>query len=323
MTRLKQKKELPSTDPNDVRFGTPYEVADYRAERLCEGVETVIEIGAGAGFQTGAFAERSEKVIAVDIDRERLKRGNFPGNVVLIPGDAMDPVVIKQIKKEIVGKCVVFLDPERPASSKKRKLDEIQPNLKKFVEIYSEITEAICMEMPPFLEEIPWNCEKEFISINGQLNRLNVYLGSLKKCDISVVRLPEWKRVEHSGPLKNKAPEPLLETPKYILLPDKAVEHAGITNEILPDKYIEIHLGNKRAFLVQDLVSSIFSTHKIVASGDRKMIEKALPKFETVILHGGMSQTEQKKLLKQLNQLCIGNGRAHLFMSTTWYLTTR
>src|SRR3989338_587977 len=70
MTRLKKQKELGSGSKEDVRFGTPEAVASYRAQRLAElKPDTIIEIGAGAGFQTQAFAKVA-KVIAVEIDKE-------------------------------------------------------------------------------------------------------------------------------------------------------------------------------------------------------------------------------------------------------------
>ncbi|WP_243684043.1 hypothetical protein [Methanosarcina barkeri] len=42
--------------------------------------------------------------------------------------------------------------------------------------------------MPP--ERIPFDCEKEYISLDGQLNRLTLYLGGLKQYDRMAVALP-------------------------------------------------------------------------------------------------------------------------------------
>ncbi|WP_269850008.1 hypothetical protein [Methanosarcina horonobensis] len=43
-------------------------------------------------------------------------------------------------------------------------------------------------QMPP--ERIPFDCEKEYISLDGQLNRLTLYFGGLKQYDRLAVALP-------------------------------------------------------------------------------------------------------------------------------------
>ncbi len=74
MTRLKTKKDLVGT-PNDVRFGTPELVANYRAKRLAKlQPDTIIELGAGAGFQSNAFAKVAKNVIAVEMQQEYLEQ---------------------------------------------------------------------------------------------------------------------------------------------------------------------------------------------------------------------------------------------------------
>jgi len=318
MTRLKRKKDLPSGHDDDVRFGTPSMVAEYRAERLCEHADTMVEVGAGAGFQTRAFRMFCDHVIAVDIDVARLERGDFPKDVVVIAGNALAQDVFAQVKAACTGRIVVFLDPERPPRAKERTLDEVKPDLKNFVDLYSELGD-VAIELPPFLTEIPWVCEREYLSVDGELNRLTVYLGQLKKCDVSVVRLPEWKRVEHSGELPKKT-DMTIENPKYVLVPDRALEHAGLTMKILPERFQKLSLGNKRVFLTETSVSSLFATYEIHARGKKEEILACLSECQAVILHGKLSPNEQRALLRELNPYCTGKRRAHLFIGKTWYL---
>jgi hypothetical protein len=313
MSRIKRKKELDSPVNTDVRFGTPKEVAEYRAERL-KGYDTIIEVGAGAGFQTEAFAHNA-RVVAIDIDAERLGRANLPENVTPIAGDALDPGVMTKAKSAANGKTAVFLDPERPPSSKSRTLDEIKPDINKFIMEYSGIAEDIAIELPPFLNDIPAECEREFLSVEGKLNRLTVYFGELKRCDVSVVRLPSKQRVEHNGPL------PYLEEtsvrPRFIGEPDAALTHAGLTPLALPQRYQGLP-GRKPTFLLEEEHKHPFlKLYRIVASGEKK-VRDALIRCNTLVLHGDMSPQEQREMLRSLNRFCKGRARMHLFPD--WHL---
>lgn len=317
MTRLKRKKELPSHHENDVRFGTPRDVAMYRAKRLAEfNPTTIVEVGAGAGFQTQEFAKVAN-VIAIDIDVERLARAKMPSNVISIPGDALAKDIIAQVKAHAKGKVVIFLDPERPATSKQRTLSEIKPDIHKFIEVYGEISDAIAIELPPFLQEVPQG-EREYLSIEGKLNRLTLYTGALRKCDVSVVQLPSGARVEHNGELP--ALQPSAVEHKWIIEPDVALAHAGLVPLVLPAGYETLRLGKKIVYLTDAPVESPFlRSFQIIASG--KDVEKSLAKCATLILHGSMEPEEQRVLLRKLNKLCTGKRRMHLFVGTRQFLT--
>ncbi|MBR9701151.1 hypothetical protein GOV11_04770 [Candidatus Woesearchaeota archaeon] len=321
MTRLKRKEDLDSESQDDALFGTPWEVADYRAERMCIDVDTVIEVGAGTGFQTQAFSERARKIIAVDIDGERLKRAQFDRSVTIIQGDVLEIEVFNKIKKNIEGRVVVFLNPQRPTASKARTLSEISPNPERFVEAFKEITADIAIEVPPFLDDVPWDCEREFMSIGGELNRQTIYMGNLKKCDLSVVRLPEWKRVEHTG-VPPQLASTQLENPQYILDPDKALIRAGIVAKALPAKYQEIPLGNRRVFATEELGGSIFKTYKILATGTKEEMLAKIPELDAVmvVLQSAISEREQKSLLREFNNACTGIKRFHVFMGDKFYI---
>ena len=333
MTRLKRKKELPSTNKNDVRFGTPSEIAEYRAQRLAAvHPDTIIDVGAGAGFQTIAFSKVAAKVIAIDIDKERLERGEFPANVTIIAGDALDKSVIEQVKALATGKIAVFLDPERPPESAHRSIDEIKPNIFNFVKEYGAITKDIAIELPPFLESIPLECEREYASIDYRLNRLTIYMGALMQSGVSVVQLPSGARIESEGGdekhddatnddgtqiiiTQSRAPHG-----KYLLEPDAALVQAGIVKEALPPEASTLLLGKKRTYIADTLPSNtFFKTYRVLFIG-KKGIAGALREHEAVIVHGSMSEQEQKKILKELTPFCKGRGRAHLFIGADWYV---
>jgi hypothetical protein len=340
MTRLKRRKELESANRNDVRFGTPELVAEYRATRLAAlRPETIIEVGAGAGFQTQAFAKAAKQVVAIDIDAERLQRAAMPANAIAIAGDALDPAVIDAAKKHARGRIAIFLDPERPPAAAQRTLAEIRPDISEFLKAYSAISPDIAIELPPFLGSIPFDCEREFLSIDGKLNRLTIYTGALKRCDTSVVRLPDAARIEHNNAdsaqaitkqrLDVQQPSDARQSPrhdaKFVLEPDAALSHAGLIREALDVPAREVSLGNRTVLLgPAQPKSSFFTAYKILAVG-RQQVESMLPKVNcaTVILHGQLSQEEQRDLLRRLNRLCRGKRRLHLFLAGEWYLAAK
>jgi hypothetical protein len=317
MTRLKKRKDISSAHDLDIRFGTPREVAEYRAKRIAEArPQTIIEVGAGAGFQTQEFAKYAD-VIAIDIDAERLARARMPGNVTVITGDALDQAVISKARSLAKGKTVIFLDPERPPAAAQRSLSEISPDIHEFIAEYGKISKEIAIELPPFLQDISLSCEREYLSVDGKLNRLTIYLGDLQRAELSVVRLPEVARITHDGMLPQLQQSDLVA--QYIAEPDAAIAHAGLAAKVLPHRYGILKLGKRQAFLLESPVSSPFLRNFRIIATDND-VEKALARCGTLILHGSMEPEEQRALLRKLNKLCTGKRRMHLFLGTRRFL---
>jgi len=210
MSRIKKEKSLMLPplrgDKTSERFGTPLIVAEHRAERL--KCDAIVEIGASAGFQTYAFARICRQVCAIEIDSKKfnlLKRNMSQyDNVTLIKGDALNKTVIKKVQK--FNPDIVFVDTQRPDFEKKRTLKSLQPDIRRILEEYGKITEEISIEVPPQIREIPFDCEKEYISLYNKLNRLTLYFGNLKGCDTRVVFLPrggEMKGVPRAEPVED------------------------------------------------------------------------------------------------------------------------
>jgi uncharacterized UPF0146 family protein len=252
MSRVKESKNVESDfacDPEDVRFGTPKEVAEYRANRLKCG--RLIEIGAGVGFQTIAFSKTCEEVIAIELDAKRAAflSANMKlrgvKNVTVICGDALDPAIIKK-----VGKAdIIFVDTERPESEEQRTLESIIPSIPKIIESYSKMAKGIVIEVPPHLDA-NLDCEKEYISLNGRLNRLNLYFHGLKKCKKSVVLLPSGARLEGDGKLQ---PEKKTSSKgfRYIYEMDPALALSGLTSKAAKDMSL-ISEGKKDYLLAKE-----------------------------------------------------------------------
>ena len=87
--------------------------------------------------------------------------------------------------------------------------------------------------MPPRmdLEKLKdFSCEKEYLSFNNKLNRLDIYFGDLKKAEIIVVDVFSEIRIEKSKkPIKiNSVKIPL----EYIFEISEAIVKAGLINEL-------------------------------------------------------------------------------------------
>ncbi len=322
MPRAKHPKQLLPLEstPEDKRFGTSQLVAEHRAQRL--KCDTIADIGCGVGFQTIAFAKTCKKVIAVEIDKDKLataqKNALSSGltNVTFIHGDALDEKIVKQLK------CcdIIFCDTERPVGEERRTLETIKPNPKQLITVYSVITNKIAIELPPFLRDIPIEGEKEYLSVHGALSRLTLYCGSLAKAERSVVLLPEKVRVESKGKAMNPVKE--LKSRKYLYTINPAVVHANLLAEastMLGGK-LSLYAYDKKYYFFGDTLirSPLLKTYKVLAMlpNDIVLIKKELLKLGVgnVILRQNIDPQEYWNERKKYEEGLSGNKTIHLFV---------
>ncbi|MBP2029215.1 hypothetical protein J2755_000135 [Methanohalophilus levihalophilus] len=232
MARKKKYSKEISADKPGLRFATPEEVAEYRAKRLKCNI--LADISCGIGGQTIAFAKQCEKVFAIDLDpvkvkhaRENCRRYGIT-NVEFFCGDALSREIISKIPEV----DIIFSDPARPPSEERRDIRNLQPPIDKVMEAYAHKTTSFAFEVPPQLtpERIPFSCEKEYLSFKGKLNRLNLYFGDLKKCDISATTLPSEETLCSTGSKTNVEEAEKLEM--FAFEPDPVILQAGLLGEL-------------------------------------------------------------------------------------------
>ena len=188
-------------DEESLRYSTPPLIADYRARRL-EG-DIIADISCGAGIQAIYFAMRSGKVIAVERDPVKLELAKLNArllnieNMEFIQGDALSREVYGRIKADIV-----FSDPSRKPEERIRTMDGLEPPPLKVYDIYRKVTDKIAFELPPQIrkENVLIDGEREYTSLDFKLNRLALYTGPLKRCDVSAISLPREERVTSNDP---------------------------------------------------------------------------------------------------------------------------
>lgn len=233
MTR--DKRTIKFTKPivsneEGLQLSTPEIVAKYIAKKLKTNI--IADLGCGIGGQVIFFAKECSKVYAVDKDPEKLEyakencRLYGVDNVEFILGDALSD----EVKEKVSDADIIFSDPARPLSEKERTLQTLRPPITEIIRIYSGIIPDLAFHAPPQMppERLKLDCEREYLSLNGQLNRLTLYMGSLKCCEKSAVVLPgETKLCLSDAPEMKKS-----SLCKYVFEPEPSVVKAGLLNEL-------------------------------------------------------------------------------------------
>jgi len=252
-----------------VRFATPEVVARYRAGRLKCSV--LADISCGIGGQAVCFAKECGSVYGIDIDGERLDcaRSNAGvygvDNITFIEGDALSPQVVEQV----ADADVIFSDPARPAEEDVRQTDSLRPGIPMVLEAYRDVTGSFAFEAPPQMppERIDFDCEREYLSVDGQLNRLTLYFGPLKRCERSAVVLKGDRHYRLESVVDAPVVIPEVNEPRvYAFEPDPAVVKAGLLGELaggLGGKVELVRIDARRSLLTSDvLLESLFFKHR-------------------------------------------------------------
>ncbi len=252
-----------------LRFATPEVVGRYRAGRLKCSV--LADISCGIGGQAVCFAEECNRVYGVDIDGERLEcaRRNAGvygvDNITFIEGDALSPQVVEQV----ADADVIFSDPARPAEEDVRQTDSLRPGIPMVMEAYRDVTGSFAFEAPPQMppERIDFDCEREYLGVDGQLNRLTLYFGPLKRCERSAVVLKGGRHYRLESSVDAPVVMPEVDEPRvYAFEPDPAVVKAGLLGELaggLDGKVELVRIDARRSLLTSDvLLESLFFKHR-------------------------------------------------------------
>ncbi len=298
----------------DLRFTTHEVVADYRAKRLKCNI--IVDAGCGIGLQSIAFSKTCSKVIAVEVDErkaryasENLKKLGIK-NIELVNGDAIQAV--KGIKKA----DIVFCDTERAAEETERSLSTLKPDVKELFNAYGKITQNFCIEVPPQVKNVDLKCEKEYISLNGKLNRLNLYFGSIAKADFSAVVLPNGDRVEgKKGKLPKKS-----KALSYLYEADEAVVKAGLLSKVVSEKVFLYNLDKQVLLTSNSLVKNgFFKTYRLIAKCkpyyNNIIDELKKAGAGSIILRAKVKPEDYWSERKKYESKLEGNKKFHLFIT--------
>lgn len=307
-----------------LRFATPEQVAVYRAEKL--KCEKLIEIGAGIGGQTFAFSKKCKNVLAFESNKEsariliqNLKKLGIK-NVEVLMENALSRTAVEKIKK--FQPDIIFCDSERPEQGE-RTLEKINPPIKKVLEIFSPITSKIAIEIPPFTKEterLGGNFEKEFISLNQQLNRLTLYFNELKNSEVSAISLPSGEKI------LNKSQEIIIKKVSslkkfsYLNVIDPTIQIANLISELAGKFSAEIYELNKPVLVSKEILNSNFLTpYSIIStcSNEKKEILKNLKKINAgkIVLRYNVNPKDYWKIRNFYENQLNGTKEISLFIN--------
>ncbi|MDV0447800.1 hypothetical protein MsAg5_17150 [Methanosarcinaceae archaeon Ag5] len=335
MSQKKVFEKKMSSDADGIRFATPEPVAKYRAARL--KCNTIADISCGIGGQTIYFAMQCKHVYAVEIDPVKIEfaRQNCEKhgltNVTFICGNALDSAVIAQIPPV----DIIFSDPARPPEEETRKVASLRPGIPDVMDAYAEKCQNFAFEAPPQMppERIladNFDCEMEYLSLNGQLNRLTLYFGRIKRFSRVAVSLP-------SGNAMVDAPvelPPIVETEKLMLFayePDPSIVAAGLLNELVDDLIKAtgpvrlIHIDKKRVLLTSDLLTIhpmvknnyiVLRTMPIKTEDDVVAIHEFLEKSNVgkVVIRGNIDPKDYWNFRNKLENDLSGSKKVHMYL---------
>jgi SAM-dependent methyltransferase len=250
-----------ASNKEGLQLSTPEIVAAYIAKRL--KTDIIADLGCGVGGQVIFFARECKKVYAVERNPEKLeyakKNCELYGvkNVEFIPGDALELSTIEMVSDA----NIIFSDPARPLSEKERTLSNLEPPITEILKFYSGITPELAFHAPPQMppSRIALDCECEYLSLNGQLNRLTLYFGALKQCERSAVVLPGETRLRSSDAAAIKSGD----LKDYVYEPEPSVVKAELLNELA---HAVAEKGDEILYYKGDAKRTLLTSSKLIGS---------------------------------------------------------
>lgn len=296
---------------------TPEKVAFYRASRLRCNV--AIDLCCGIGVDAIALANYCKKVYAVDIDKKALdcakKNAECYGaeNIEFINANCFC-LDLKRLKVD-----VAFADPSRRLGGKRVKaLDKTKPSVTELVKyLNKQGPRDFCIEVSRELtpEEIPYECEIEYISLNKELNCATLYFGSLAKCKRSAVLLPSQKRLSSDA----KVGERLIfcEKPKeFIYEIDEGIAKAGLWKELSEAisetfEFVSDSYATSEHFIESDFFNSAY---RILKQTSARSLASELNSLGAgkAVFHGQFVPELHALLKKEISSKLTGTKKLHV-----------
>lgn len=242
LARLRKKASDRFEDPWDLffdeaglRYATPDTVARARAERLAGRGDVAVDVACGVGIQLAFLAQRFDHVVGVELDPHKadLARRNLDAYGVdaeVVVGDALDP----DVRAQVGDVDVVFCDPARAPDAEERDFEGLSPDIRRIHETWGSAAEAVCYELPPMMPPdrvhpvLPGECE--YTSLDGELNRLAVYGGTVAETDESALALPAGERLTDRDPARPV--EEIDQASDVLLRVDRSVLAAGLLGQL-------------------------------------------------------------------------------------------
>jgi hypothetical protein len=203
----------------------------YHAEILARsGCIDVVDLCAGAGLDSIAFARKGMSVIAYELNparakllAENVRRLGLSDNIKICNEDATTANIPKV--------DAAFFDPARRTESRKWSKTATVPPMSFLYDLQSRGLATVLAKLAPAVDRSvgkEFGGELQFLSTNGECKEALLLLGSLKKgTQLSAVKLPSQEEFQ-----SNETCAIRNETSGFIWEPDPAVIRAGLTSAL-------------------------------------------------------------------------------------------
>lgn len=211
-------------DREGLEMATREEVARYRAWRLRE-CGKIMDLCCGIGGDLLALGQEAE-LLAVDADRRRLEMARHNSRVYELQQVRFIAADVQSLR---ISVDAVFVDPARRSGYRKRRGEGYSPPLSWVADLRTKVSRLAVKVGPAIPEEdLPADCEVEFISSGGQCREGVLYFGKLATTSRRATLLPERHTLETTpGPKVAVAPPGA-----YIFDPDPAVVRSHLLDEL-------------------------------------------------------------------------------------------
>lgn len=207
---------------------TPWEVSSYRAERFA-GMPHILDLACSVGGDTIALAQHAPTIgIDNDLLRIHMAKANaqaLNANAQFIQAD------LNALPLKLNSDTTVFFDPARRTDGQRAfSVKDYTPPLD-IIETWLPHTPNLAVKVSPGvnLEELAnYDCEIEFISLNGELKEAVLWFGDFKRATKRATLLPG----PHTLTAEDIPTLPITEPQAYIYEPDPAILRAGLVTVV-------------------------------------------------------------------------------------------
>jgi len=314
-------KEMHFPSISSAEQATPEIVANYRASRVAGKI--AVDLCCGIGIDSIALAKSFEKIYAFDLDKEVIECAKANAEVYKMDNIKFICSDYRKANLQEIMPDFAFADPSRRVEGKRVKaLNETEPNTAQLIKFIKDgKVKNFCIETSHMLkpEELPENCEKEFITINGKPNCISLYFGEIKKSNFSVVDLPSKKRME-ANEIENCT------TSRNFSLRYLYELNEGITRfKMQKQVYDSLGKANKKTFIFQEnffgsaqKCSSPFFINSFKVLGEANSVNEMVDKLAKlkagkIVLRGKFGEKEHVEMKKNIESKLQGSLKFHAF----------
>lgn len=216
----------------------------------------LLDLTCGLGIDVMHFAERFERVVALERDEELAKVVRY--NFALLGIDNVE--VITTSAEEYVATTTehfdwVFADPDRRSAEGKKmvRMEDCSPDVIALMPRLQEIAYRVGLKLSPLFDvdeafRLLPGSEVEVVSIGGECKELNIYTGADRDLlRVTAVGLGSWEFAPESMRMTPTA-EPLdIERANYLIIPDVALQKGRVAIAAFKP-YAQIWSNNGYAF---------------------------------------------------------------------------